>query len=66
MMQLQVTNIRFDFDGDDDITDDEKIDITDEITNTIWDVIDEDDLVEEITCATGWCIESIDYRHVLV
>ena len=60
-MKLQVTNIRFDFDGDDEISDDEKIDITDEITNTIWDVIDEDDLVEEITNATGWCIKSIEY-----
>lgn len=28
-------------------------------------VVDEDDLVEEITSATGWCIKSIDYRHVL-
>ena len=60
-MKLQVTNIRFDFDGDDEISDDEKIDITDEITNTICDVIDEDDLVEEITNATGWCVSSINY-----
>jgi uncharacterized protein with von Willebrand factor type A (vWA) domain len=63
-MKLQVTNIRFDFDGDDEISDDEKIDITDEITNTIWDVIDEDDLVEEITNATGWCVSSINYEEV--
>jgi hypothetical protein len=26
---------------------------------------DEDDLVEEITCAKGWCIKSLDYVHVL-
>jgi len=65
-MQFQVTNIRFDFDSDDEITDDEKIDMTDEITNTIWEAIDEDDLIEEITCATGWSVKSIDYRHVLV
>ena len=63
-MKLQVTNIRFDFDGDDEISDVEKIDITDEITNTIWDVIDEDDLVEEITNATGWCVSSINYEEV--
>ena len=24
-----------------------------------------DDLIEEITSATGWCIKSIDYRNVL-
>jgi len=65
-MQFQVTNIRFDFDSDDEITDDEKIDMTDEITNTIWEAIDEDDLVDEITCMTGWSVKSIDYRHVLV
>ena len=30
-----------------------------------WDADDEDDLIEEITCAAGWCIKSIDYRHIL-
>ena len=25
---------------------------------------DEDDLVEEITCAAGWCIKSIDYHRI--
>ena len=30
-----------------------------------FDFDDEDDLVEEITTATGWCIRSIDYRTVL-
>jgi len=25
---------------------------------------DEDDLVEEITCATGWCVNSIRYENV--
>jgi len=24
-----------------------------------------DDLIEEITCASGWCIKSIDYRTIL-
>ena len=32
---------------------------------TIWEAVDEEDLIEEITSATGWCIKSIDYRHVL-
>ena len=31
----------------------------------IWEADDEDDLVEEITCATGWCIKSLDFVHVL-
>ena len=37
----------------------------DEAIGQIWDADDEDDLVEEITCATGWCIKSLNYRHVL-
>jgi hypothetical protein len=31
----------------------------------IWIADDEEDLVEEITNATGWCIKSIDYRIIL-
>ena len=32
---------------------------------SVWIADDEDDLIEEITCATGWCINSIDYEHIL-
>ena len=67
-MQFQVTAIEFDFDddiSDDPLTDEYKQSIVDETVIGIWDADDEDDLVEEITCATGWCIKSIDYRHVL-
>ena len=36
------------------------------IDNSIgmWDADDEDDLIEEITCASGWCVKSIDYRII--
>ena len=27
----------------------------------VWEAADEDDLVDEITTGTGWCIKSIDY-----
>lgn len=63
-MQFQVTDIEFDFD-DEDLTDVERDDIIGDTVGHIWDADDEDDLVEEITCATGWCIKNIDYRHVL-
>ena len=66
-MQFQVTQIEFDFDdamADESITDEYKQVVIDE-TLGFWDAVDEDDLIEEITCATGWCINSIDYRHVL-
>jgi hypothetical protein len=67
-MKFQVTEIELDFTDDleDEALDQESQDeIYDEIINTIWDADDEDDLVEEITCATGWCIKKIDYVHVL-
>ena len=68
MMQFQVTEIEFDFtdDLDDEALDVESQDeIYDETIGQIWEADDEDDLIEEITCATGWCIKSIDYRIIL-
>ena len=68
-MQFQVTKIEFDFDSDildtEEMTDEDCQEIIDETMSTIWEASDEDDLIEEITCATGWCINSIDYNHVL-
>jgi len=69
-MQFQVTKIEFDFtddigDGDtmdDFLTNEYKQDLIDETMSTTWDADDEDDLIEEITTATGWCISSIDYE----
>jgi hypothetical protein len=65
-MQFQVTQIEFDFEMEDDEypSDDYQQQLTKEVIG-LWDADDEDDLVEEITSATGWCIKSIDYRHVL-
>ena len=68
-MKFQVTQIEFDFttdDGEDlELSVQEELEITEETIGQIWDADDEDDLVEEITCATGWCIKSIDYRIIL-
>ena len=72
-MQFRVTQIEFDFtddigDGDtmnDFLTDEYKQSLIDETVEGIWEACDEDDLIEEITTASGWCIKSIDYRHIL-
>ena len=69
-MQFQVTNIEFDFDEYDDAYPDElddtyKQQVTNDTIGQIWEADDEDDLIEEITCATCWCIKSIDYRIIL-
>ena len=72
-MQFQVTALEFDFtddigDGDtmdNSLTDEYKRDLYEDYIGTFWEADDGDDLVEEITCASGWCIKSIDYRHIL-
>jgi adenine specific DNA methylase Mod len=66
-MNFQIVDIEFDFEMEDDEypSQDYQQQIIDEVTNTIWEACDEEDLVEEITCATGWCIKSFDYIHVL-
>ena len=63
-MQFQVTEIFFDVD-DDDFTLEEYNELVQETVGHIWEANNEDDLIEEITSATGWCIKSIDYRHIL-
>ena len=64
-MQFQVTKIEFDFAGDNLFTENDRLDLIEETIGSVCVVDDEDDLIEEITCATGWCINSIDYRHIL-
>ena len=63
-MQFQVTQIEFDFDDSFEVENYDQ-DVIDEVLATTWDADDEDDLIEEITSASGWCIKSIDYCHVL-
>ena len=65
-MMYDVTDIEFDFDdGNDDesyaLTFDEEIALRDSALG-VWEADNEDDLIEEITTASGWCIKSIDYN----
>lgn len=70
-MKYQITSIQFDcfLDCEDDWSESDQImteeRLNDVYTGRIYDADDEDDLVDQITDATGWCIKSIDYRHVL-
>ena len=67
---LQVTEVSFDFD-DDDFTPEEQQSVVDSVLGNTYqvEVDDEDDvadaLVEEVTDATGWCVISLNFRHVL-
>ena len=63
-MKFNVTEVEFDFDDDyaeeSKLTFDEEIELRD-LALGIWEADDEDDLIEEVTTACGWCIKSIDY-----
>ena len=65
-MQFQVTQIEFDFDDEQGtLSAGLQEDLICDVRTTVWEACDEDDLIEEITCATGWCVKSVDYVHVL-
>ena len=62
-MNFNVKKIEFYFDEgdiDDPITFEEQVQITHDNLG-VWEADNEDDLIEEITAAAGWCIKSIDY-----
>ena len=63
-MKFNVKEVEFDFDDDyaeeSKLTFDEEIELRD-LALGVWEADDEDDLIEEVTTACGWCIKSIDY-----
>lgn len=59
-MLFKVLDIEFDYDADDDFPEHHFSNVLD----IVWEADDEDDLVEEITDATGYCIRSIDYYPI--
>ena len=72
-LTLQVTEVQFDFD-DEDFTLEEQQSVIDSVIGNTFEVeVDDDDddeaiadcLVEEVTDATGWCVLSLDFVHIL-
>ena len=64
-MKFNVTDIEFDFNTDQPDIYGVSCDDASEITQNhlgVWDADDEDDLLDEISTASGWCISSIDYE----
>ena len=64
-MKLLVTKIEFDFNDDYDDAYSLTLDEQNSITNDnlgIWEVDNEDELVDKISDNSGWCIKSIDYQ----
>ena len=65
-MKFLVTDIEFDFDEFGDGNPEWQLSQDDQYQTTydslgVWEADDEDDLIEEITTASGWCIKNIDY-----
>ena len=61
-MNYLVTDIEFDFtdsQGELEVWEQQQL-----VQNNIgcWEASDDDDLIEEITASTGWCIKSINYE----
>ena len=65
-MQFRVTRINFDFEDDNfELSPIDQQKVIEETLATTWEACDDDDLIEEITSVTGWCINSIDFVNVL-
>ena len=67
-MNYLVKSVEFDLQDDYDTSKDDRLNF-DELqveledqTVGVWEADNEDDLLEEITTASGWCIKSIDYE----
>ena len=66
-MLFKITAIKFDLDcdsADEELTEQNRAELYEETVGSVWEAIDGDDLVEQITGWCGWCIESIDYESV--
>ena len=65
-MNYRITQINIDFEDDNfELSPTEQQDIIEDVMSTTWEASDGDDLVEEITSAIGFCINSINYCYVL-
>ena len=65
-MNYRITQINIDFEDDNfELSPTEQQDIIEDVMSTTWEASDGEDLVEEITSATGFCVNSIDYCYVL-
>ena len=60
-MKFNVIDVQFDFTDSQGELDEWEQDQIIKNNIGVWEADDEDDLIEEITSSTGWCIKSIDY-----
>ena len=60
-MKYLVNAIEFDFSDSIGVLDTWEQEQIDKTYLGVWEADDDDDLIDEITTGTGWCIKSIDY-----
>ena len=61
-MKFLVTDIEFDFeDSLGELSYDDQIEIRDQHLG-VWEADSDDDMIDEITTASGWCIKNIYYE----
>ena len=61
IIKYLVTDIEFDFeDSFGELSYDEQMEIRDQHLG-VWEADDDDDMIDEITAASGWCIKNIYY-----
>ena len=67
-MKFLVTECEFDLNDDYEMSKDDRFSKNElqieleGLTVGVWEAYYEDDLIEEVTTASGWCIKSIDYE----
>lgn len=64
-MKFYVSDIEFDFTDSQGELDEWEQDQIVKNNIGVWEAADEDDLIEEITTSSGWCILSLDYEFQL-
>ena len=72
-MKYNVTEIEFDLDDDYDMTEEDKVKFNHQLELElhdmalgVWEADNEDDLIDEITTATGWCIKSVMIVTIII
>ena len=63
-MRFEITDIEFDFSDSFEVENTDQ-DLIDEVLATIWENLMRMISSKRSHLASGWCIKSIDYRHVL-
>ena len=64
-MKVKVLNVVIDFsDSDGDVSKEDQDEIKNSIIDKVFEVDEEDDIADEISNITGWCVSSVSFETV--